>query len=220
MFVPHYIGFRGFCQVFQRRRISLRAKEALLCPRPQKTGADADHGERLHARAWIFLPPDDGAADGRGGHRRDGAFRIRRDAGADTRNRRTADRHEPHDRAPERRSKRRPARGAFSQSADCAGDDAAAVPACAGDGVAAQRLSDAPAILISVPAVFLLGCCAVYSGWFYGRGDMLTPAQCECSEQIVRFVGSLVLLLIFTRSPLSVRAALPGFAGILAGICV
>ena len=77
-----------------------------------------------------------------------------------------------------------------------------------------------PAILISIPAVFLLGCCAVYSGWFYGRGDMLTPAQCECSEQIVRFVGSLVLLLIFTRSPLSVRAALPGFAGILAGICV
>ena len=75
-----------------------------------------------------------------------------------------------------------------------------------------------PAILISIPAVFLLGCCAVYSGWFYGRGDMLTPAQCECSEQIVRFVGSLVLLLIFTRSPLSVRAALPGFAGILAGI--
>lgn len=77
-----------------------------------------------------------------------------------------------------------------------------------------------PAILISIPAVFLLGCCAVYSGWFYGRGDMPTPAQCECSEQIVRFVGSLVLLLIFTRSPLSVRAALPGFAGILAGICV
>ena len=67
-----------------------------------------------------------------------------------------------------------------------------------------------PAILISIPAVFLLGCCAVYSGWFYGRGDMLTPAQCECSEQIVRFVGSLVLLLIFTRSPLSIRAALPG----------
>ena len=33
-----------------------------------------------------------------------------------------------------------------------------------------------PAILISIPAVFLLGCCAVYSGWFYGRGDMLTPA--------------------------------------------
>ena len=31
MFVPHYIGFRGFCQVFQRRRISLRAKEAFLC---------------------------------------------------------------------------------------------------------------------------------------------------------------------------------------------
>lgn len=77
-----------------------------------------------------------------------------------------------------------------------------------------------PAILISIPAVFLLGCCAVYSGWFYGRGDMLTPAQCECSEQIVRFVGSLMLLLIFTQSPLSVRAALPGFAGILAGICV
>lgn len=77
-----------------------------------------------------------------------------------------------------------------------------------------------PAILISIPAVFLLGCCAVYSGWFYGRGDMLTPAQCECSEQVVRFVGSLVLLLIFTRSPLSIRAALPGFAGILAGICV
>ena len=30
----------------------------------------------------------------------------------------------------------------------------------------------------------------------------------------------LMLLLIFTQSPLSVRAALPGFAGILAGICV
>lgn len=77
-----------------------------------------------------------------------------------------------------------------------------------------------PAMLASIPAVFLMGCCAVYSGWFYGRGDMLTPAQCECSEQIVRFVVSLVLLLIFTQSPLSIRAALPGFAGILAGICV
>lgn len=68
-----------------------------------------------------------------------------------------------------------------------------------------------PAILISIPAVFLLGCCAVYSGWFYGRGDMLTPAQCECSEQIVRFVGSLVLLLIFTRSPLSRPCRAAGF---------
>lgn len=77
-----------------------------------------------------------------------------------------------------------------------------------------------PAMLVSIPAVFLLGCCAVYCGWFYGRGDMLTPAKCECSEQMVRFVGSLLLLLIFVQSPLSIRAALPGVAGILAGVCV
>lgn len=77
-----------------------------------------------------------------------------------------------------------------------------------------------PAILVSIPAVFLMGCCAVYSGWFYGRGDMLTPAKCECSEQLVRFLGSLVLLLIFAQSPLAIRAAVPGIAGILAGLCV
>lgn len=77
-----------------------------------------------------------------------------------------------------------------------------------------------PAMLVSVPAVFLMGCCAVYSGWFYGRGDMLTPAKCECGEQLVRFLGSLILLLLFSRSPLSIRAALPGVAGLLAGLCV
>lgn len=77
-----------------------------------------------------------------------------------------------------------------------------------------------PALLVSIPSVFLMGCCAVYSGWFYGRGDMLTPAKCECGEQLVRFIGSLVLLMLFAHAPLSIRAALPGVAGLLAGICV
>lgn len=58
------------------------------------------------------------------------------------------------DRAPERRSKRRPARGAFTQSADCAGDDAAAVPACAGMAWLLSDFRTLPAILISIPAVF------------------------------------------------------------------
>ena len=44
-----------------------------------------------------------------------------------------------------------------------------------------------PSLLASVPLIGLLGVCAVYSGYFYGRDDAATPALSECAEQPVRF---------------------------------
>ena len=43
-------------------------------------------------------------------------------------------------------------------------------------------LQTLPSILTSLPLIGLLGTCAVYSGWFYGRNDASTPALSECAE--------------------------------------
>lgn len=77
-----------------------------------------------------------------------------------------------------------------------------------------------PAIWIGLPSIYFMGCCAAYSGWFYGRCDTRTPALCECVEQTVRFSLSLILLLCFSGSTLPLRAATPGLAGVVAGIVV
>lgn len=77
-----------------------------------------------------------------------------------------------------------------------------------------------PAILTCAPTVLLLGLCAVYSGWFYGRSDMRTPALCECAEQTVRCVLCLTLLLALSGRSIAVTAALPGVAEIAAGVVV
>lgn len=77
-----------------------------------------------------------------------------------------------------------------------------------------------PAIWIGLPSIYFMGCCAAYSGWFYGRCDTRTPALCECVEQTVRFSLSLILLLCFSGSALPLRAATPGSAGVVAGIVV
>lgn len=77
-----------------------------------------------------------------------------------------------------------------------------------------------PAILTGLPLILLLGLCAVYSGWFCGIQDMRTPAFNECTEQTVRCLLSVSLLLwLAGRSP-ALTAALPGAAEIAAGIAV
>ena len=77
-----------------------------------------------------------------------------------------------------------------------------------------------PSILTSLPMISLLGLCAVYSGWFYGRDDAATPALSECAEQTVRCVLAILLLMVFRRSSVAVTAALPNLAEVSAGIVV
>ena len=77
-----------------------------------------------------------------------------------------------------------------------------------------------PSILTSVPVILLLGLCAVYSGWFCGKQDMRTPALNECTEQTVRCLLSVALLMALRGSTVAVTAALPGVAEIAAGVCV
>lgn len=77
-----------------------------------------------------------------------------------------------------------------------------------------------PSILTSVPLIGLLGICAVYSGWFYGRDDAATPALSECAEQTVRCVLAFLLLMTCRHNTVSVTAALPNVAEVAAGIAV
>ena len=77
-----------------------------------------------------------------------------------------------------------------------------------------------PAILTSAPAVLLLGLCAVYSGWFCGRGDIRTPALNECAEQTVRCLLCAALLFSLAGRNVALTAALPGLAEIAAGVAV
>lgn len=77
-----------------------------------------------------------------------------------------------------------------------------------------------PSIWVSLPGVYLMGCCAVYSGWFYGRSDMRSPALCECAEQTVRFGVCLLLLILLPELSFAYRAAVPGVAGMLGGVMV
>lgn len=77
-----------------------------------------------------------------------------------------------------------------------------------------------PSVLTSIPLIILLGLCAVYSGWFYGRDDASTPAFNECVEQTVRCVLALLLLTHFAHQSVAVTAALPNIAEVAAGIAV
>ena len=77
-----------------------------------------------------------------------------------------------------------------------------------------------PAILTSLPMIGLLGLCAVYSGWFYGRDDAATPALSECAEQTVRCVLAVALLMLCRRQSVAVTAALPNLAEVAAGVIV
>lgn len=77
-----------------------------------------------------------------------------------------------------------------------------------------------PSILTSVPMIILLGLCAVYSGWFYGRDDAGTPALNECLEQTVRCVLAFILLLSFANRSVALTAALPNLAEVAAGVAV
>lgn len=77
-----------------------------------------------------------------------------------------------------------------------------------------------PAILTSAPLIALLGLCAVYTGWFYGRSDAKTPALSECAEQTVRCALSVALLMWLSGRSVAVTAALPGLAEIAAGVAV
>ncbi|MBQ7850914.1 MAG: oligosaccharide flippase family protein [Clostridia bacterium] len=77
-----------------------------------------------------------------------------------------------------------------------------------------------PSLLTSAPAVLLLGLCAVYSGWFCGLQDMRTPALNECTEQTVRCLLCVALLLWLGGRSIALTAALPGIAEIAAGVAV
>ena len=77
-----------------------------------------------------------------------------------------------------------------------------------------------PSILTSLPMIGLLGLCAVYSGWFYGRDDAATPALNECAEQTVRCVLAFLLLTCLAKRSVSLTAALPNLAEVAAGIVV
>lgn len=77
-----------------------------------------------------------------------------------------------------------------------------------------------PSLLTSVPLIALLGSCAVYSGWFYGRSNAQTPALNECAEQTVRCVLAVLLLWRCGHVGVAWTAALPNLAEIAAGVTV
>lgn len=77
-----------------------------------------------------------------------------------------------------------------------------------------------PSILTSLPLIGLLGLCAVYSGWFYGRDDAATPGICECAEQTVRCILAIGLLMLWRQQSVAVTAALPNIAEVAAGLVV
>ena len=77
-----------------------------------------------------------------------------------------------------------------------------------------------PSILTSLPLIGLLGLCAVYSGWFYGKGDAATPALSECVEQSLRCLLAFLLLFTFSSSSVALMAALPNVAEVAAGFVV
>lgn len=77
-----------------------------------------------------------------------------------------------------------------------------------------------PAILLTAPDILLLGLCSVYCGYCYGRENTLLPAAAECAEQGVRFVLSVLLVLIFRHAEVGAMAALPGAAEALAALVV
>lgn len=77
-----------------------------------------------------------------------------------------------------------------------------------------------PALLTSTPLIALLGLCAVYSGWFYGRNDAATPALNECVEQTVRCLLAFLLLFTLTNRNVAMTAALPNIAEVAAGVTV
>jgi len=80
-----------------------------------------------------------------------------------------------------------------------------------------------PSILVCIPAVFILGRAAVYNGYCYGKSNASLPALSEFSEQLLRFLFSLILLFSFTHLALPWLAALPALATTAAealGLCL
>lgn len=77
-----------------------------------------------------------------------------------------------------------------------------------------------PSILTSLPLIGLLGLCAVYSGWFYGRDDAATPALSECAEQTIRCTLAIALLMLWKQRSVAMTAALPNIAEVAAGVVV
>ena len=73
-----------------------------------------------------------------------------------------------------------------------------------------------PAIIMCVPCIWILSRTAVYNGYCYGRSNATLPALSELTEQVVRFVIALSLLLSFKHLSIAWLAALPGFAALLA----
>lgn len=76
-----------------------------------------------------------------------------------------------------------------------------------------------PSLLCTVPAIWLLGLCGAYSGWYYGRENTRLPALCEATEQTVRLLLSLGFLMLLAPASLGMQAALPQAAEVLAALC-
>lgn len=77
-----------------------------------------------------------------------------------------------------------------------------------------------PSLLFSLPLIGLLGLCAVYSGWFYGRDNARIPALNECAEQTVRCVLAILLLRLLAGRSAALTASLPLLAEVAAGLAV
>ena len=76
-----------------------------------------------------------------------------------------------------------------------------------------------PGLWCTVPAIPLMGLCSVYCGWYYGREDTRRPALSEATEQTVRCVLALGLLMAFPGASLGIRAAIPPAAESAAALC-
>ncbi len=83
----------------------------------------------------------------------------------------------------------------------------------------AELLGDSrtfPSIIMCIPCVWILGQAAVHNGFCYGRSNATMPALSELIEQVVRFLLSLLLLVLFQSLSLSWLAAIPSFATMVA----
>lgn len=72
-----------------------------------------------------------------------------------------------------------------------------------------------PTLLLFAPALPLVGMSCVMDGCAFGMGKAFSPGVSECAEQCVRILICLLLLGLYPRMRLPVRAAIPAFAGLL-----
>ncbi len=77
-----------------------------------------------------------------------------------------------------------------------------------------------PTLLVSAPAIYLMGLCGVFSGYFCGRDQAQLPALAECAEQTVRLMLTFALLMLLPGLTAGWTAALPALSETAAGVAV